>query len=260
MEGVFNQQQLEQFITNGFIRVDNAFDAALAEQVRSILWKDMGVDPHDRSTWTRPVVRLGWYSQEPFVNAANTEVLRCAYNQLVGEDRWVPVRAMGSFPVRFPSDMDPGDTGWHVDASFPGADPHDFMSYRVNFRSRGRALLMLFLFSDVGERDAPTKISVGSHRDVARLLSKEGDDGLGFMDLARHLDRFPKREEIVAVGKAGTVFLCHPFLVHAAQPHRGTEPRFLAQPALSLKGELDLDRVDGKCAPVEEAILRALRE
>ena len=68
---------------------------------------------------------------------------------------------MGTFPVRFPSAADPGDAGWHIDASF-GTDTPDFLSWRANVHSRGRALLMLFLFSDVGERDAPTR-SVSGH-------------------------------------------------------------------------------------------------
>jgi hypothetical protein len=42
----------------------------------------------------------------------------------------------------------------------------------VNVTSRGRALLMLFLFSDVGELDAPTRIRSGSHLDVAPLVGK----------------------------------------------------------------------------------------
>jgi hypothetical protein len=40
------------------------------------------------------------------------------------------------------------------------------------------------------------------------------------------------RPIIAATGDAGTVYLCHPFLVHAAQPHHGRRPRFLAQPPL----------------------------
>jgi hypothetical protein len=35
--------------------------------------------------------------------------------------------------------------------------------------------LMLVLYSDVGENDAPTLIDEGSHMDVARLLAEEGD-------------------------------------------------------------------------------------
>lgn len=56
----------------------------------------------------------------------------------------------GDLPVRFPSAVDPGGAGWHVDTSFDTETP-DFMSWRANRHSKGRALLMLFLFSDVGE-------------------------------------------------------------------------------------------------------------
>ncbi len=69
----------------------------------------------------------------------------------------LPCAAMGTFPVRFPSAEDPGDTGWHIDMSF---DHHktDFMEWRANVSSKGRALLMLFLFSDIAADDAPTRI------------------------------------------------------------------------------------------------------
>jgi hypothetical protein len=106
-------------------------------------------------------------------------------------------------------------------------------SWRVNFASRGRALLMLFLFSDVGEDDAPTRIRVGSHVDVARILQEEGERGLTMMQASRLADAATTRHRIaLATGRAGDVYLCHPFLVHAAQPHRGTTPRFMAQPPL----------------------------
>ncbi|GAB3557739.1 phytanoyl-CoA dioxygenase family protein [Spirosoma fluminis] len=137
---------------------------------------------------------------------------------------------MGTFPVRFPSTEESGDAGWHVDAGFPGDDPADFFSWRINVRSKGRALLMLFLFSDISEQDAPTRLRISSHLDVAGLLKNAGEEGLSFMELATKLTELPERDVTLATGKAGTVYLCHPFLVHAAQAHRGTEPRFLAQP------------------------------
>ena len=64
--------------------------------------------------------------------------------------------------------------------------------------------------------------------------------------------------ETVATGMAGTVYLCHPFLVHAAQPHRGKIPRFLAQPPLMPKVPLELARADGEYSLVEQAILLGL--
>jgi hypothetical protein len=178
MEGILNSQQIDQFITQGFIRIDHAFTPEIAVQVRNILWNDLGLDRNDPSTWTKPVVRLGMYSHDSFVASANTPVLHAAFDQLVGEGKWLPCRSMGTFPVRFPSDEDPGDAGWHVDASFPGDDPANFLAWRVNINSKGRGLLMLFLYSDVSERDAPTRIRIGSHADVARALQAEGEAGL----------------------------------------------------------------------------------
>jgi hypothetical protein len=224
--------ELEQYHLQGFIRIERAFSPVLADQAREILWRDVGCDPQDRATWTKPVVRLGMYAQPPFVAAANTPVLHEAFDQIVGPGQWLPCRSMGTFPVRFPSTQDAGDTGWHVDASFGTEDP-DFMNWRVNARSRGRALLMLFLFSDVGENDAPTRIRVGSHNDIARVLDPAGEAGLTLRELAANgFVETAHCREVLATGDAGTVYLCHPFLVHAAQAHRGSNPRFMAQPPL----------------------------
>jgi hypothetical protein len=69
------------------------------------------------------------------------------------------------------------------------------------------------------------------------------------------------RPEALATGDAGTVYLCHPFLVHAAQRrHHGTAPRFMAQPPLHAHPQdpIGLDREDGAYSPVEIAIRRAL--
>jgi len=41
-----------------------------------------------------------------------------------------------------------------------------------------------------------------------------------------------KMTEALALSAAGAVYLCHPFLVHAAQVHHGNTPRFMAQPPL----------------------------
>lgn len=257
MRNSLNPKQIQSFIADGFIRIDNAFSADLAADARNILWKDIPFKHDDSATWTKPVVWLGMYSQEPFIKAANTSILRSAFNQLVGKDKWLPCMSMGAFPVRFPSEIDSGDTGWHVDAGFAGEDPNDFFAARVNVHSKGRGLLMLFLFSDTDEPDAPTRILKGSHLDVARLLEPEAEAGLSFIELAARLPELPEREEALAVGKAGTVYLCHPFLVHAAQRHRGTVPKFMAQPPLLVRNSFDI-RSKGPCSPVEEAIKIAL--
>ena len=92
------------------------------------------------------------------------------------------------------------------------------MSWRANIHSKGRALLMLFLFSDVGEHDAPTRIRVGSHADIARQLAPAGEEGMTLRELAADdFSTSAHRPVVTATGDAGTVYLCHPFLVHAAR-------------------------------------------
>jgi len=255
--GGLDDEQVQHFIEQGFVRLDEAFPRALADEARDVLWRDTGCDPADPATWTRPVVRLGMYSQRPFVEAANAEVLRAAFDQLAGVGRWLPCGAMGTFPVRFPSAEDTGDTGWHVDASFGWEQP-DFMDWRVNVRSKGRALLMLFLFSDVGPDDAPTRIVAGSHSHMARALAKAGEAGMTLRDLVPVIEALEPRADALATGPAGTVYLCHPFLVHAAQPHLGRAPRFMAQPPLLPRMDLPLERDDGAYSVVEQATRRAL--
>ena len=252
------QSQLSDFIDDGFVRLDNAFPTALADECRAILWKASQCDPNRPDTWVQPVIRIGEIGLEPFKKAANTPLLLNAFDQLAGKGNWLPRSTLGSFPIRFPVKEKAADTGWHVDASFPGANAGDYLDWRINIYSKGRALLMLFLFSDVGETDAPTRIRVGSHLDVAKLLEPEGVDGLSFMELAHKLDATKKRKEIVATGRAGTVYLCHPFIAHAAQDHRGTVPKFMAQPPLLTARDFSLHRPDGNICPVEAAILKGL--
>jgi hypothetical protein len=254
------QEQLQRFITDGFVKVESAFTREAAAEARSIFWKDLqaqGCLPDDPLTWTRPVIRLGMYMQPAVVATANTPQLHAAFDQLVGPGGWRNCMSMGTLPVRFPSPDDAGDTGWHVDASF-GSDNPDFMEWRTNIHSRGRTLLMLFLFSDIGPDDAPTRIRVGSHCDIARALAPAGDAGLSLRELLPHISDTSARPEAFATGEAGTVYLCHPFLVHAAQIHRGTEPRFLAQPPLLPQTDSWIQEPKQAASPVAMAIRSAL--
>jgi hypothetical protein len=73
------------------------------------------------------------------------------------------------------------------------------------------------------------RIRVGSHADVARLLAPAGEAGLAHLELD---GVGADRDVVLATGAAGTVYLCHAFLIHAAQIHR----------ALQRAANCDLDR------------------
>lgn len=232
-------RQIRLFIDDGFVKLELAFGSDCAKQCRDELWEHIGLSPDRPELWRQPVIRVTSRSTPPFIRAANTARLHRAYDQLAGEGRWLAPKGLGTFPIRFPSPVPAGDDGWHIDVSF-GTDHPDFMQWRANVRSRGRALLMLFLLSDVGPDDAPTRIRKGSHSIIARELLPYGEAGATLGQLAS--DGFTSTADCtveLATGAAGTVYLCHPFLVHAAQTHRGRQPRFMAQPPLLPDGEFD---------------------
>ncbi|MEW2352579.1 phytanoyl-CoA dioxygenase [Spirillospora sp. NPDC029432] len=250
--------QVEAFIEDGFVRIGGAFPAEVAAACREIIWRDIDGDPDDPDTWPRPVIGLPGYADEPFLAAVNAPRLHAAFDALVGRGRWTPRDDLGGFVVRFPGGGPAVVDGWHIDASFPGDDLDDYMSWRVNVASRDCALRMFFLFSDVGEDDAPTRIRVRSHADAARVLEPEGEAGLDARELAARADAATGHRPVAyATGSAGDVYLCHPFLVHAGQPHHGTSPRFLGQPKLEPARPLQLEGGDSY-SPVETAIRRAL--
>ncbi len=253
-----DDKQVERFLDDGFVKIEGAFPPRVAEHCGRLLWRETGCDPDDPGTWTKPVHWVSDMAQGPFAAAVNTPVLHEAFDALVGEGRWASRYSLGSFPLRFPHEEEPDDAGWHIEGSyFPDGATWPY----TNLRSRDRALLMLFLFSEVGEADAPTRIRVGSHLDVPPLLEPYGEEGVSGLEIApRLVEASAHRPLAHATGSPGDVYLCHPFLVHAAQPHHGAHPRFMAQPPLYPATPYDLNRTDENHSPVEQAIRRGLAQ
>jgi hypothetical protein len=126
----------------------------------------------------------------------------------------------------------------------------------VNVRSRARGLLALFLFTDVGRDDAPTRLLCGSHLAVPQFLAPYGEAGTD-SDTEFWRPSTLCRMASHATGRAGDVFLCHPFIVHTATwPHRGAGPRMIAQPAVNAPAGFTLDGSDP--SPVAQAIVKGL--
>ena len=224
---VLSRAELEAYRRDGFIHLPEAFPRALALRCRDLLWKQIDEDPTDSSTWRRPVVRVGSQTDPAFSDAAQSPRWVRAIEELVGPTAAPTPWMGGTFAIRFPVDEDPGDDGWHIEGSYLGPDGW----WWTNYWSRDRALLMLVLFSDVDVADAPTRIRVGSHVFIPDALQPYGDVGVNqrVLPLPSAVDTC---DIVLATGSPGDVYLYHPFLVHAAQRHRGTEPRFIAQPGV----------------------------
>jgi hypothetical protein len=255
---MLSSDEVEHFVEEGYVCVRSAFSPELAGACRNVIASDLGIDLTDPASWDRPVAR-GPTEGEAFREAANSTPLLEAIGQLVDPDPWAHRPNLGAFVIRFPAEADPGDTGWHIDSSFqPEGDERWFVSYR----SRHRALLLLCLLSDVDADDAPTRLLPGSHVAMPTLLFPAGDRGLpGAYEGQRSEIPLPDTSGPVelATGAAGDVFLCHPFLVHAASwPHRGSGPRFITQPPIGMAGSLRVDGPMQRLSPVARAIRRGL--
>ena len=253
-----DSELIDEFCANGFVAMRGAVAADVVRECVARIEDELcarGVDPRDPKTWTKPLVRFPCPNGPAFVAAGASPALCEVYDSLLGPGRWIKHPGVGgTVPVRFPSRTNPGDAGWHIDGSYDVGG-----QYWVNVHSRSRGLLALFLFTDVGERDAPTEILIGSHVDVPQVLAPFGERGVFFGDVARALPRSTyRRPRVYATGRAGDVYVCHPFIVHRATwPHRGAGPRVLAQPAVALHQPFALSGDVDVCA-VERAICYGL--
>lgn len=253
---MLSQAEIDAFVSDGYVAVRGAVPGAVLQDCRGVIWSELaghGVARDDPATWTAPVLRINCPEGGPFAEAGTTAPVWEACDQLIGAGRWWQRRGVGgTIPVRFPSEDDPGDTGWHIESSFQAGE-----QWRVNLASRGRGLLALYLFTDVTEADAPTRLRPGSHADVPPILAAAGDEGMDWGPAAQQAARASAhRPTVAATGRAGDVFLCHPFLVHAASwPHRGRSPKMMAQPGVALHTQFPLG---SSPSPVETAILNGL--
>ena len=250
---MLSASEVESFVADGYVAIRGALPAGTVRACRDLIWSELarqGVAEHDPATWTQPVVRIPCPEGGPFADAGTRPVLWEAFDQLIGPGRWWRRPGVGgTIPVRFPSEGDPGDAGWHIEASYE-SDGH----WQVNIRSRARGLLALYLFSDVDADTVPTRLRPGSHRDAARVLAPAGDAGVPWTEAAQAAAAASAgRPTLLATGQAGDVFVCHPFLVHAASwPHRGRLPKLMAQPAVALHDQFPMS---APLSPVEQAIV-----
>lgn len=213
---------VDRFIADGFIKLEGAVPREVGDAAREALWQQIGLSPHDPSGWKEPVVWASDMTGEgPFGEIARSPRLAEALDEICGSGGWLPRGTLGMIPIRFPRVPSANDRGWHIDANTALPDG----GYACG--GRPETMLLLILLSDVGPNDAPTRIRVGSHRDAAAVLEGRTLDPFEAGPL---LDEASAHRPLAyATGRPGDMYLLHPFTVHAADEHRGDEPRFMSQ-------------------------------
>ncbi|WP_293237672.1 mitomycin antibiotics/polyketide fumonisin biosynthesis protein [Mycolicibacterium sp.] len=218
---------MHDFAEKGFLKVEASVPRYVAEEARQALWTQIGLSPERPDTWTKPVVWAADLTGDgPFGALARSPVLAATLDAVCGVGGWEPRGSLGNVPIRFPVSPTDDDRGWHVDLNTMMADGSWVVS------GRPHTLLLLTLLSEVGPDDAPTRIRIGSHRDVAAVL---GEQPLDARECGRLVDAASAHRDIaLATGSPGDLYVVHPFTVHAADEHRGWTPRFMAQAPVQL--------------------------
>jgi hypothetical protein len=273
---LLSPDQIDQFIQLGYVRIDTAFSQDTAKRcldaVKQYMRTRKGVDLDNPTTFPKTNTDFANYCLQDLFSLGESpwrEILTRKYSnaliQLLGPQMdWNEQTEIGWFPITYPGIDDSSrwkwrtDRGsWHIDGEF------------VHFAdSPEQAILQLVLLTDIGSKQSGTAIIPGSHTSVAKLLHEHRSEGLHSSKLKQIIrqkyseENFEKGEFQVldACGSAGTIWLCHPFIVHATGLNVGNSVRVIANPPISFKARMKVYNLGinrNELCPVEQAIRRA---
>ncbi len=251
---ILTRDQVEQFITEGYTVLKNAFDPADAAAIRSIVSGKLGFSLDKPETWPNSYVHLKESFGGPEVERVFSKRVHDAFDDLMGEGKWKHPHLLGWWPVLFPAKTrgvwKPPQHGWHIDG----------IQFHHHLTSPDQGLLPIFIFSECGPDDGGTAFDVGSHKITARILAESEPAGLAIDELCKRVNAQPRENVTRVIGSAGDLALLHPFINHAVGINVGTERvRFICNQCIELHNPMRLDRATlGEHTLVELATKAAL--
>ena len=252
---VLTEEQAEQFLSQGFVKVEGCFDKADIQDWIDLAFERLGYDAGDPSTWAEPRVHMPSMNRIDVAEFA-PKAWGAICDLMGGEERIkTPIRWGDAFIVNFNVGADnpwqppsPKVGGWHKDGDW----------FRHFLDSPEQGLLTVILWDDVLPQSGGTFIAMDSIEPIARYLVNY-PEGLTPKEaqFGKMIEQCTQGQE--ATGKAGDVFLLHPYMLHAASQNPSGRARFITNPAVSFKEPMNFNREDpGDYCLVEKAVLRAL--
>lgn len=253
MSQPLTEDQIQHFLDKGYIKLEAGFDPQVANEWAQKCWDRLVIDPNDESTWDQDRIHMGgslhWDIQE-FAPKVYDAVC-----QLCGKDRVQhPVQWSDHFIVNLREGADrpwmpagPEVKGWHKDGDF----------FRHFLDSPEQGLLVFVLWTDVVHQGGPTYVATDSIKVMSKFLHDRPEGVMPgefeFQERIKECNDF-----VEATGKAGDVYLLHPFSLHTVSQNVLKRARIITNPPVHLKEPLNLNRPDGDYSLIEQCILNAL--
>ena len=252
---VLTDEQVEQFLSEGYVKIEGCFEKADVQEWIDFAFERLGYDAQDVNTWAEERVHMPHMNQMDVADFA-PKAWGAICDLMGGEERIkTPVTWRDGFIVNFKlgagqpwEPPSPQVKGWHKDGDW----------FRHFLDSPEQGLLTVILWDDVLPQSGGTFVATDSVGPIARYLVNY-PEGLvpkeaAFGTMIAQCENF-----VEATGKAGDVYLLHPYILHSASRNPSGRARFITNPAVSFKEPMNFNRENPKdyCL-VEQAILRAL--
>lgn len=265
-------EERDHFVDHGWLHLKNCFTREQAEAATSDVWVRLGMDPKDKSTWSKERIHMPHHREfdasqfAPRAWAAICELCGGEDKILSWTKQW-----RDTFIVNLGTTEGEGKTVhpkdlrlWHVDGDF-------FVHY---LDSPEQGLLVIPLFTDIVPGGGGTYICPEAMPKVAKylyqnpagvspIMQPRGHPNFPETPFSRGTDWFNElaqgcSEFIETHGQCGDVFLLHPLMLHAASNNMLRHVRIITNPPIGLNEPFCFNRPDGNYTLVERATLKAL--
>ena len=252
---VLSDEQAEQFLNQGFVKIDGCFDKADIQDWIDLAFNRLGYQPDNPTAWTEAKVHMPSMNSKE-VAKFSPKAWGAICDLMGGEERIkTPIQWRDGFIMNFNLGADqPWQSpsakvgGWHKDGDW----------FRHFLDSPEQGLLSIVLWDDIRPRSGGTFLAADSIAPIARYLIQH-PQGLtpAEAQFGKLIDQC--QDFLEATGTAGDVFLLHPYILHAASQNPSGRVRIITNPAVSFKEPMDFNRSnpDDYCL-VERTVLRAL--
>lgn len=244
------QDQIDNFLKFGYVRIPSAFSREKAASWTSQMWDRLGYSPTDKSTWLQDRINMPTHKREhvktfaPAAWGAMHELLggnidpssgqwSDGFIVNLGTEEWAKNRPP-------PTDLD----NWHVDG--------DFFVHFLDSPEQG--LLVIPIFSDIEPTGGGTMIAPDGISVIARHL-RDHPEGVSprmvpvgqepeYEGLGWYINKIRTecKDFHEMTGKAGDVVLMHPLMLHSASRNSLRVPRVITNPLTSAREPFNFDR------------------